>query len=67
MSPARPLQLGSVVRAELEDANGYREVRPVAVATPTADIDVAQPVHVVAITTRLPDPLPQVRLRVDRS
>jgi hypothetical protein len=31
VSPSRPLQLGSVVWAELEDANGYRKVRPVAV------------------------------------
>ena len=53
MSPARPLQLGSVVWAELEDANGYRKVRPVAVVTPTANIDAGQPVRVVAITTRL--------------
>ena len=59
MSPARPLQLGSVVWAELEDANGYRKVRPVAVVTPTANIDAGQPVRVVAITTRLPDPLPE--------
>ena len=59
MSPSRPLQLGNVVWAELEDANGYRRVRPVAVVTPTADIDAGQPVRVVAITTRLPDPLPE--------
>jgi hypothetical protein len=57
VSPARPLQLGSAAWAELEDANGYRKVRPVAVVTPTADIDAGQPVRVVAITTRLPEPL----------
>jgi mRNA-degrading endonuclease toxin of MazEF toxin-antitoxin module len=58
VSPSRPLQLGSVVWAELEDAHGYRKVRPVVVVTPTADIKAGQPVRVVAITTRLPNPLP---------
>jgi hypothetical protein len=59
VSASRPLQLGSVVWAEFEDANGYRKVRPVAVVTPTADIHAGQPVRVVAITARLPDPLPE--------
>src|SRR5208337_909841 len=57
-SPSRPLQLGSVVWAELEDPNGYRKVRPGVVVTPTADINAGKPVRVVAITTRLPNPLP---------
>jgi len=56
-SPSRPLQLGSVVWAELEDPNGYRKVRPGVVVTPTADINAGKPVRVVAITTRLPNPL----------
>jgi PemK-like, MazF-like toxin of type II toxin-antitoxin system len=59
VSPSRPLQLGSVVWAELEDANGYRKVRPVVVASPTEDIQAGRPIHVVAITVRLPDPLPE--------
>ena len=58
MSPHRPLRLGSVVWAELKDPNGYRKVRPVVVVSPSADIDAGKPVRVVAITTRLPDPLP---------
>ena len=58
MSPPRLPQLGTVVWAELEDANGYCKVRPVVVITPTADITAGKPVRVVAITTRLPDPLP---------
>jgi len=58
VSPSRPLQLGSVVWAELEDPNGYRKVRPGVVVTPTADIHAGKPVRVVAITTRLPNPLP---------
>jgi mRNA-degrading endonuclease toxin of MazEF toxin-antitoxin module len=48
-----------VVWAELEDANGFRKVRPAVVVTPTAAIAAGQPVHVVAITTRLPSPLPK--------
>jgi mRNA-degrading endonuclease toxin of MazEF toxin-antitoxin module len=52
------LRLGSVVWAELEDPNGYRKDRPVVVVSPTADIDAGRPVRVVAITTRLPNPLP---------
>ncbi len=58
MTPSRPLQLGSVLWAELEDLNGYRKIRPVVVVSPTADIKAGKPVRVVAITTRLPDPLP---------
>jgi mRNA-degrading endonuclease toxin of MazEF toxin-antitoxin module len=55
VSPTRLPQLGSVVWAELEDANGLRKVRPAVVVTATADIASAQPVRVVAITTRLPN------------
>jgi mRNA-degrading endonuclease toxin of MazEF toxin-antitoxin module len=58
VSPSRPLQLGSVLWAELEDSNGYRKVRPVVVVSPTADIKAGKPMRVVAITTRLPEPLP---------
>jgi len=57
-SPSRPLQLGSVVWAELDDPNGYRKMRPGVVVTPTADIHAGKPVRVVAITSRLPNPLP---------
>ena len=38
MSLTRLPQLGSVVWAELEDANGFRKVRPAVVITATADI-----------------------------
>src|SRR5690349_66310 len=58
MTPPRRPQLGSVVWAELQDANGYRKVRPAVVVTPTADIAAGQPVRLAAITTRLPPPLP---------
>lgn len=58
MSPTRLPQLGSVIWAELADANGFRKVRPAVVVSATADIATGQPVRVVAITTRLPHPLP---------
>lgn len=58
MSPARSPQLGSVVWAEVADANGIRKVRPAVIVSPSADIAAGQPVRVVAVTTRLPTPLP---------
>lgn len=58
MSATHLPRLGSVIWAELEDANGFRKVRPAVVITATADIATGQPVRVVAITTRLPTPLP---------
>jgi mRNA-degrading endonuclease toxin of MazEF toxin-antitoxin module len=58
VSLSRQPQLGSVVWTELEDSNGYRKVRPVVVVTPTAEITAGKPLRVVAITTRLPNPLP---------
>ena len=58
MTASRPPQLGSVIWAELQDANGFRKVRPAVVLTPTAEIAAGQPVRVAAITTRLATPLP---------
>ena len=58
MSLSRLPQLGSVVWVELADANGFRKVRPAVVVSATADIAAGRPVRVVAITTRLPTPLP---------
>ena len=58
MSPTRLPQLGSVAWATLVDANGFVKIRPVAVVTPTAEIAAGKPVRVVAITSRLPSPLP---------
>jgi PemK-like, MazF-like toxin of type II toxin-antitoxin system len=59
VNPHRYPQLGSVVWAELADANGFRKVRPAVIISPTADVLVGKPLRVAAITTRLPDPLPQ--------
>lgn len=58
MSAIRLPQLGSVIWAELDDANGFRKVRPAIVVTASADIATDKPVRVVAITTRLLSPLP---------
>jgi hypothetical protein len=46
------------VWAEIEDSNGYRKRRPAVVITPTSDIGPDQPLRLLAITTRLPTPLP---------
>ena len=51
-------QLGSVVWAEIADPNGHQKVRPAVIVTPTCDIAPAHSVRLVAITTRLPDLLP---------
>jgi mRNA-degrading endonuclease toxin of MazEF toxin-antitoxin module len=58
VSPTRLPRLGSVVWAELEDANSFRKLRPVVDVTPTVEIAPGKPVRVVAITTRLPNTLP---------
>jgi PemK-like, MazF-like toxin of type II toxin-antitoxin system len=58
VTPARKPQLGSVVWAELKDDHGFRKVRPAIVVTATADIVAGRSLRVVAITTRLSNPLP---------
>jgi len=47
-----------VIWAELADPNGFCKVRPAVVETPTAEIAAATSLRIVAITTRLSDPLP---------
>lgn len=58
MTAARRPQLGSVIWAEIADANGVRKVRPVVIVTATAKIVSDGTVRVVAITTRVANPLP---------
>jgi mRNA-degrading endonuclease toxin of MazEF toxin-antitoxin module len=55
---ATSLQIGQIVWAELADANGDRKVRPAVVVTPTDRITPSGPLDVVAITSRLSQPLP---------
>ena len=55
MSSTRLPKLGSVIWAELQDANGFAKVRPAVVLTATANIVAGGKLRVVAVTTRLPD------------
>jgi PemK-like, MazF-like toxin of type II toxin-antitoxin system len=52
------LTTGRIVWAEIADANGIRKLRPAVVVSPTDRLSLAGPINVVAITSRLPDPLP---------
>jgi hypothetical protein len=58
VTAARPPQIGNLIWTELEDANGFRKVRPAVIVTSTADIAAGHKLRVVAVTTSLPDPLP---------
>jgi mRNA-degrading endonuclease toxin of MazEF toxin-antitoxin module len=53
-----PLQLGRIVWAEIADANGFPKLRPVVIVTPSDRITPAAPLDVIAVTSRVPDPLP---------
>jgi len=53
-----PLQLGRIVWAEIADTNGVRKLRPAIIVTPSDRITPATPLEVVAVTSRLPKPLP---------
>lgn len=59
MSGNRLPGLGSVVWASLEDANGFRKLRPAVVLTPSSQIALGAMVRVAAVTTRVPSPLPE--------
>lgn len=60
METSRPatFRLGQVVWASVEDARGYRKLRPAVIVTPTERIATAGTLEVVAVTSRLPEPLP---------
>jgi mRNA-degrading endonuclease toxin of MazEF toxin-antitoxin module len=53
------LQLGPIVWAEIADANGIPKLRPVVMVTPSDRITPAAPLDVIAVTSRIPEPLPQ--------
>ena len=59
MTASRFPCLGSVVWVELADARGALKVRPAVVISPTAQITTGATIRVVAVTSRLPDVLPQ--------
>ena len=52
------LATGRLVWAEIADANGIRKLRPAVIVTPTDRLSAAGPMDVVAVTSRLSDPLP---------
>jgi mRNA-degrading endonuclease toxin of MazEF toxin-antitoxin module len=56
MAPS--LRCGQIVWAELADANGVRKARPAIIVTPDDRLSTSDLLEVVAITSRLPQPLP---------
>jgi mRNA-degrading endonuclease toxin of MazEF toxin-antitoxin module len=54
----RRLATGHIVWAEVADANGIRKLRPAVIVTPTKDLPAAGPIDIVAVTSRLTEPLP---------
>jgi mRNA-degrading endonuclease toxin of MazEF toxin-antitoxin module len=52
------LTLGRIVWASVPDANGFRKLRPAIIVTPSERLTETGPVEVVAVTSRLPKPLP---------
>lgn len=55
---AQPLRCGQIVWAEVADENGVRKARPLVIVTPDDRLTTPEPLEVVAITSRLPQPLP---------
>jgi mRNA-degrading endonuclease toxin of MazEF toxin-antitoxin module len=53
-----PLQFGRIVWAEIVDANGIPKLRPAVLVTPSDRITPAAPLDVIAVTSRVPEPLP---------
>jgi mRNA-degrading endonuclease toxin of MazEF toxin-antitoxin module len=53
-----PLQFGRIVWAEIADANGIPKLRPAVIVTPSDRITPAAPLDVIAVTSRIPEPLP---------
>ena len=53
-----PLQLGRIIWADIADANGVRKRRPVVIVTPSDRITAVAPLEVIAVTSRVPEPLP---------
>lgn len=55
---ALPIEFGQIVWTEMADANGIRKARPAEVITPDDEITLTAPLEVVAITSWLPNSLP---------
>ena len=52
------LQFGRIVWAEIVDANDIPKLRPAVIVTPSDRITPAAPLAVIAVTSRVPEPLP---------
>lgn len=52
------LSTGRIVWAEIADSNGYSKLRPAVIVTPTDRLS-SGAIDVVAVTSRLEDPLPE--------
>jgi hypothetical protein len=53
------LATGRIVWAEISDPNGIRKLRPAVIVTPTSRLTATEPFDVVAVSSRLTDPLPE--------
>jgi mRNA-degrading endonuclease toxin of MazEF toxin-antitoxin module len=53
-----PLQFGRIVWTGIADANGIRKLRPAVIVTPSDRITPTAPLEVIAVTSRLSEPLP---------
>jgi len=53
-----PLQFGRIVWADIADANGIPKLRPGVIVTPSDRIVLTAPLDVIAVTSRVPEPLP---------
>jgi mRNA-degrading endonuclease toxin of MazEF toxin-antitoxin module len=52
------LAIGRIVWADIADANGIRKLRPAVIVTPTDRLALGEQIDVVAVSSRLNDPLP---------
>ena len=58
MAKSNALELGRIVWAEVPDPNGNRKLRPGVIVTATSQISDEVPIQIVAVTSRVPDPVP---------
>ncbi|HET6882074.1 MAG TPA: type II toxin-antitoxin system PemK/MazF family toxin [Pirellulales bacterium] len=52
------LMTGRIVWADVADPNGHCKLRPTVIVTPTDELAASRWIDVVAVTSRLEDPLP---------
>jgi hypothetical protein len=53
------LVTGRIVWAQVPDPNGISKLRPVVIVTPTTRLAATEPFDVAAVSSRLPEPLPE--------